>query len=121
MKTFDQLGIEIPFRRNSGKVKTTCPHCSATRHNPRDRSLSVDLDRGLWNCHHCGWSGGLSQYSAPKAYAKQEYQKPAQRAIDRSGASKSGAALSYVLSRDISAEAIAQAPIEFAGSPVRFV
>ena len=121
MKTFDQLGIEIPFRRNSGKVKTTCPHCSATRHNPRDRSLSVDLDRGLWKCHHCGWSGALSQYSAPKAYAKQEYKKPAQHAIDRSSASKMSTALNYVRSRKISAEAIAQAPIEFDGSTVRFV
>jgi twinkle protein len=34
--------------------KTHCPKCSHTRKNKRDRSLSVDLKSGLFNCHNAG-------------------------------------------------------------------
>lgn len=120
-QSFEEMGITIPFRRNSGKVKTTCPQCSATRHNPRDRSLSVDLDRGLWHCHHCGWSGALKRYTKPEAVARKEYKKPAQREINRCEERIATSAYSYVLRRGISDEAIEKAPIEFVGDTVRFV
>lgn len=41
----------------TGQIKTFCPECQETRKNKRDKSLSVDIDKGVWNCHHCGWSG----------------------------------------------------------------
>ena len=121
MQTFEELGITIPFRRNSGKVKTTCPQCSATRHNPRDRSLSVDLDLGVWKCHHCGWSGGLKRYTKPQVSAAKEYHLPEQREINRSPEREATDAYGYVLKRGISEEAIDKAPIEFVGNKVRFV
>lgn len=121
MNSFEQLGIEIPFRRNSGKVKTTCPVCSPTRHNPRDRSLSVDLDKGLWKCHHCGWSGRLQRYSAPAAEASHQYKLPEQRDIDRSDARLDTSSYNYVLNRGITAEAIDRAPVEFTDDWVHFV
>jgi len=59
MKSYRDYGIEIPRGRTSGNVKTLCPHCHNNRHDKRDRSLSVNLDQGVWNCHYCGWSGHL--------------------------------------------------------------
>lgn len=45
--------------KGSGQIKTLCPRCSADRTNKRDRCLSVNLTLGTWNCHHCGWVGGI--------------------------------------------------------------
>ncbi len=51
------LGIEL--KRSSGYVKTTCPKCSHQRKKKSDQCLAVDIDQGLYNCHHCGWSGNV--------------------------------------------------------------
>lgn len=54
MRNFHQHGIETRGRI-SGKIKTICPQCNETRGHKGDKSLSVDLDRGLCYCHHCGF------------------------------------------------------------------
>ena len=59
-------GINIG-RKESGQVKTKCPKCSHERKKKNDPSLSVDIDKGVWNCHHCGWSGSVNQYKVPDA------------------------------------------------------
>lgn len=59
MKDYSDYGIKIPYGRMTGKVKTFCPQCHNTRHDKRDKSLSVDLDKGVWNCHYCGWAGSI--------------------------------------------------------------
>ena len=56
-KDYAEFGIEIPYGRRSGKIKTICPQCHDLRSNKRDKSLSVDLDKGVWHCHYCNWSG----------------------------------------------------------------
>lgn len=56
-KDYSDFGINIPSGRSSGKVKVFCPQCHDTRSDKRDKSLSVDLDKGVWNCHYCGWGG----------------------------------------------------------------
>ena len=61
MKDYSDFGIKIPYGRTRGKLKTFCPQCHETRHNKTDKSLSVDLDKGLWNCHYCGWGGSLNE------------------------------------------------------------
>ena len=73
MKTFNDFNIDIG-NKNAGKTKTKCPKCSDTRKNKRDKSLSVDIDQGLFNCHNCGWSG------TTKFQKKPEFIKP--RKID---------------------------------------
>lgn len=57
MSTFADHGIDTKGR--SGNVKTHCPKCSHTRKNPKDPCLSVDTDKKIWLCHHCGFAGGL--------------------------------------------------------------
>lgn len=62
MKRYEDFGIDIPFGKRTGKIKCFCPQCHETRRNKRDKSLSVDLDKGVWNCHYCGWSGTINGY-----------------------------------------------------------
>ncbi len=66
MENFSDYGITIPYRRHNGQVKTTCPKCKGHRGNPNDKSLSVNLDMGVWKCHHCGWTGALKEYDWKK-------------------------------------------------------
>lgn len=92
MKTYRDYGIDIPFGRTSGNVKTYCPQCRELRHNKRDKSLSVNLNDGVWNCHYCGWSGRLEfteeekrewarqqEHSLPNGTEHKEYRKPKPR------------------------------------------
>ncbi len=57
--------LEIDTRgRTSGQVKTLCPQCSHTRKKPRERCLSVDLDKGLYHCFNpeCNWKGTMNEH-----------------------------------------------------------
>lgn len=78
MKTFADMGIAIPPGA-SGEISLTCPKCSHTRDKSTVPCMSVNVDKGLWNCHHCEWGGALSvgeyRQSAPNAW-KQEYHRP---------------------------------------------
>jgi twinkle protein len=55
-KLLEDLGIDLK-RKSSGQIKTTCPQCSETRRNKKDPCLSVDIDSGVYNCHHCDFHG----------------------------------------------------------------
>lgn len=75
MKTaFGKLGIQIPYGRVAGKVKVFCPECRDNRRNKRDKSLSVNLDEGLYKCHYCGWSGCVRKQ--PGTVARKAYKRP---------------------------------------------
>lgn len=63
-----KLGIKI--KKQSGEYKTTCPKCSHTRKNKTDECLSVNITRGLYNCHNCGWSGTVNKFSSKPTYIK---------------------------------------------------
>lgn len=55
----ESLGIDLRHIKSSGK--TTCPKCSETRKNKKDPCLSVDLSKGAFKCHNCGWAGYVSE------------------------------------------------------------
>jgi hypothetical protein len=57
--TYAELGIMGLDRCRRTECKTLCPKCTPTRKNKRDRSLSVNVERGEWNCHNCHWHSGL--------------------------------------------------------------
>ena len=65
---FYEYGIII--KKSSGQVKTKCPKCSVDRKKKSDPCLSVNIDEGIWNCHNCGWKGGLKKnnYMEEKTY-----------------------------------------------------
>ena len=59
-----RIGIDLKGKQ-FGQIKTMCPKCSNSR-KKRDPSLSVDIDSGLYNCHHCDWKGSVNQYVKPE-------------------------------------------------------
>lgn len=58
--SFEEAGI-YGITQHSGQKKVKCPRCGDERKNKRDKSLSVDVTHGVWNCHHCSWAGGLAK------------------------------------------------------------
>lgn len=67
--------IGIITKRYSGEDKVLCPKCSHTRKNKKDPCLSIDLDKGFYNCHNdCGFKGCVVPHSGyeskPKDYIK---------------------------------------------------
>lgn len=93
MKDYSDYGIDVPFGKRNGKIKTICPQCHELRTDKRDKSLSVDLDKGVWNCHYCGWSGCLEHtdeerrqwaelhrpHRVRSATSRKEYRKPEEK------------------------------------------
>lgn len=68
----EALGIDL--RKLKGNhLDTTCPKCSADRKKKNDPCLSVTIDEGLYNCHHCNWSGTVKE---KVRFEVKEYFKP---------------------------------------------
>lgn len=105
MEKFEDYNIRIPFGKSKGKIKTVCPKCSSTRSHPNDKSLSIDLDKKVWHCHYCGWSGCLHDDGHQ---AKKEYLKPQQRALEIIPPKESA----WMLSRGISQETLRKAKVD---------
>jgi len=57
-KDFIDFGIDVSST-NGDQVYTLCPECSASRRKKKVKCLSVNMTEGIWNCHHCGWTGSL--------------------------------------------------------------
>lgn len=113
MKDYSDYGIDIPGGKRHGKVKCFCPQCHDQRRDKRDKSLSVDLDKGVWNCHYCGWGGNLGYTDAEKQrwMERQSWFKPRQirrqkpeykRPTPKPHAPMSDKALAWFASRGIS-------------------
>lgn len=86
LKTFADYGINV---RSGGanEQKTTCPQCSHTRKKRNYPCLNVNLEKGLWNCWHCGWAGGLklgiqARPEIVKTYRKPDYVASAESVTD---------------------------------------
>ena len=94
IQEFEALGI-IPKGRTV-KQKVKCPKCSPTRKNKADHPLSIDLEKGLYNCHNCGYKGNV------KIKDKVEYTKPKE-----SKAQVGEKMLEYFKSRGISESTVA--------------
>lgn len=77
MASWAELGINVRGK-TSGEIKTTCPKCSHTRTKRKDPCLNVNLDKGVFHCHHCAWAGSISKgdYMRPVVVGKKEYRKP---------------------------------------------
>lgn len=112
MKTYSEYGIKIPSGHIKGKVKTFCPECHATRTDKRDKSLSVDLDKGVWHCHYCGFSGCLEKEEWEKEEERKQYallknQKPVYKKPEQKQAQAvSDRAMKWFNGRGISAATV---------------
>lgn len=61
-RTWADYEIDLPSGAH-GEIDVRCPQCtpSRRREHQRNRDLSVNVEKGTWTCHHCGWAGGLGQ------------------------------------------------------------
>ncbi len=75
MKTFPDFGIELRPGA-AGETKTTCPSCSASRKKRNYPCLNVNIEEGIWNCWHCGWSGTLKGGEWQRPEIRKEYRRP---------------------------------------------
>lgn len=74
-KDFAKYGIIVPEGR-TGNIKTACPECQFLRErHPKDKPLSVNIDDGIWKCHHCGWSGAIKAFKLIEK-KNRSYKKP---------------------------------------------
>lgn len=105
---WEKYGIKAPSG-TSGNRKVFCPECRDRRHDKRDKSLSINLATGEFNCHYCGFSGCAAEKeswererpwynSAPIRRQKPVYKKPTPRPT----APMSEKALAWFKSRGIS-------------------
>lgn len=75
--SFEAAGIDTRGQWH-GNVKTRCPRCDAEkRRGASDRPLSVNVDKGVWLCHRCGFCGYFTSkhwaddlQTPPKVYTK---------------------------------------------------
>lgn len=78
MKKFSDFNIQAVG--TGPQVYTTCPQCAPSRRKKNAKCLSVNTEKGIWNCHHCGWSGSLQfgddKNSRPYAWKPKTYRKP---------------------------------------------
>ena len=56
---YTDFQIDIGNSRLAGEVKAKCPQCSHLRRKKNVKCLSVNLDKKVWVCHHCQWTGHL--------------------------------------------------------------
>jgi twinkle protein len=76
MKTFADFNISIPAGA-TGQITIPCPQCSHTRRKSRVGCLSVNVEDGVWCCHHCDWSGSLGIGSDKRPQPRpQQYRRP---------------------------------------------
>lgn len=60
IEKLQDLGINLDYNA-SGQQRTTCPKCSHNRKKKRQKCLSINVDEGVFKCHHCGWSGSVKK------------------------------------------------------------
>jgi twinkle protein len=58
MKSWGDFQIDVPMIGGAERF-TTCPQCSPTRKKKNAKCLSINTEKEIWNCHHCGWKGTL--------------------------------------------------------------
>lgn len=75
MKSFYDFGIDIQGK-TYGEVKTVCPKCSHTRRKKKYPCLNVNIDKGVWHCWHCEWSGGLKDGERYRPVIVKTWRKP---------------------------------------------
>ena len=107
MKTFEDFGISIPAGRN-GNVYTTCPQCSPHRKKSNAKCLSVDVDQGLWNCHHpdCSWSGTLKEGSKDRSNHSASRPKVFRKPVYNGVTPDNGKMLEWFSTRGITADVV---------------
>ncbi|MBX9450016.1 MAG: toprim domain-containing protein [Taibaiella sp.] len=100
IEEFQKIGIYPRASPRSQKLK--CPWCQEQRSkNKRDTPLAVDIEEGVYNCHHCGKAGSVRNMNFQ--IPKKTYTLPKQP--QKIGVNDKARA--YLISRGITEEIIA--------------
>lgn len=75
-KTFADHGIDLGTKTGE-EVKVPCAQCSSSRKKKTFPCLNVNTVKGIWNCHHCGWSGSLKAGEWQRPEIVKVYTRPA--------------------------------------------
>lgn len=81
-QSWADVGIDTRDKTH-GSIRVPCPKCSPFRKKQTYPCLHADLDKEVWCCHHCGFSGSLQNYGARqtipppvrKAYTRPTYEE----------------------------------------------
>ena len=63
MATWADLGVQFEELERGDNYRT-CPRCSPGREKSWVTCLSINREKGVFNCHHCGWSGRVDGFEA---------------------------------------------------------
>jgi len=91
--SWSDIGISSNGR---GKKKEFCPNCHESRSDKRDRSLTVNFEKGISYCHYCDISYVIKD-TKKQEYKMKEYKKP----IIRNTGGLSAKMIEYFESRKI--------------------
>jgi hypothetical protein len=69
MTMLTDLGIYVD-EAQGGNQKIPCPKCSSSRKNKTDPCLSVNLDEGVFKCHHCDFKGSIKNSNPGNSKSK---------------------------------------------------
>lgn len=70
---FNYLNLDLK-NKTTGQIKIVCPFCKDNRTHKFDKSLSVNITIGVYNCHHCGKTGNIHKWR--KKGTRKIYVKP---------------------------------------------
>lgn len=74
---YNQLSdLNIKLTRRNGQEKTKCPECHDGRKNKHDKSLSVNITTGEYNCHNPGCTFRGNVRTIEKRKEARVYEKP---------------------------------------------
>lgn len=114
---FEKFGIDSSrLNPRAGNVKTFCPQCHDQRRDRSDRSLSVNMQTGMFKCHYCGFSGCAAVPTETERQLRRPWVRPAplpkhkrdyKRPTPRPQAAMSAETLAWFAGRGISGETLA--------------
>jgi len=65
------LGIKINNSNGGNQQKTQCPNClKLGKENYKDKCLAVNLEKSLYFCHKCGWTGSFKTNLMEQIYTR---------------------------------------------------
>ena len=73
MNTFADFNIQVGAGAGP-EVFTTCPQCSPMRKKKQAKCLSVNIEKNVWWCAHCGWAGSLK--AGEESPGRKIYRRP---------------------------------------------
>ena len=109
---FEDHGIYIS--NGFGEQKVVCPKCSSTRKKSYDPCLAVNIDEGVWLCHHCGWRGSLNKKS------KKEYIPPIEKPKEEVISDLPGKVVKWFSERGLSENTLISEKIGFKDRWIQF-